>query len=76
MTTRHHLAAYVHHPSAIRATADDLHANLHHLADHLQAVVRPGNAVPNDLARRLDGITAAVLVAERMVAELAAEVTP
>ena len=76
MTYGYHLAAYVHHPAAIRATADDLHANLHHVADHLQAVIRPGNAVPGDLARRLDAITAAVLVAERLVAELAAEVTP
>jgi hypothetical protein len=66
---------YLHHPAAIRATAADLHANLQAVADYLAAVSGPGRSVPAELARRLDVITDAVLVAERLVAELAAEVT-
>ena len=78
MTTTNYVPAYVHHPAGIRATADDLHANLGTIADYLQAVGN-GDRAPvmttGELARRLDAVTAAVVAAERWVAELAAEVT-
>lgn len=79
MSSAAYVPAYVHHPAGIRATADGLHVNLGTIADYLQAVGN-GERAPvmptSDLARRLDAVTAAVVAAERWVAELAAEVTP
>lgn len=74
MTTDHYAARYLHHAAGITITAGDLHANLGVIARHLDGVMRPGQAIPADLARRLDVMTDAVLVAERLVAELASEV--
>jgi hypothetical protein len=65
---------YLHHPAAIRITAADLQANLGTIADYLQDVMRPGQVIPADLGARLDVVTDAILAAERLVTELAAEV--
>jgi hypothetical protein len=73
--TADYVPAYVHHPAGIRTTAADLQANLGTIADYLQDVTRPGQVIPADLGARLDVVTDAVLAAERLVAELAAEVT-